>query len=104
MAGQGFSDADNQAPLYFKPTQEMLEEFSYLGTQKAFEIVVRTRTGSRKCAKSFAPARGDLSASIEGSAEDLQRICYTHAREPSTATPFQRRSRTALRRSFTDHP
>ena len=40
MAGMGFKDADNQAPLYLKTTDEMLEEFSYLGEDRAMEVVV----------------------------------------------------------------
>lgn len=82
MAGQGFSDADNQAPLYFKPTQEMLEEFSYLGSQKAFEVVVENPNRIASECEDIRPVpEGTYPPSIEGSAEDLQRICNTHARE-----------------------
>ncbi|MBE6930153.1 MAG: PolC-type DNA polymerase III [Ruminococcaceae bacterium] len=82
MAGQGFSDADEQAPLYFKTTDEMLEEFSYLGQDKAYEVVVENPNKIAQMCERIRPVPdGAFPPSIEGSAEELQNIVYTKARE-----------------------
>ncbi|MBP0980960.1 MAG: PHP domain-containing protein, partial [Oscillospiraceae bacterium] len=80
MAGLGFDDADNQAPLYFKTTDEMLEEFSYLGKEKAFEIVVTNPNNIADMVDSIKPIPdGTYPPSIEGSDEELQRLCWERA-------------------------
>ncbi len=82
MSGKGFDDADNQAPLYFRTTDEMLEEFSYLGSGKAEEVVV---TNPRKIAEmvdKISPIRaGKFPPVIENSDTDLRNICYNRAHE-----------------------
>lgn len=77
MAGQGFKDSDDQAPLYLRTTEEMLAEFQYLGVNKAEEVVVtNTRKISDMCEK-ISPVRPDKCAPvIENSDETLRSICY----------------------------
>ena len=80
MAGQGFKDSDDQAPLYLRTTEEMLKEFEYLGPNKAEEVVIKnTRKIADMCEK-ISPVRPDKCPPIiENSDEDLRNICYDKA-------------------------
>ncbi len=82
MAGQGFSDADQQAPLYLRTTEEMLKEFEYLGPDKAEEVVItNTRMIADMC-EWISPVRPDKCPPvIENSDETLRKICYDKAHE-----------------------
>lgn len=82
MAGQGFSDSDEQAPLYLRTTEEMLKEFEYLGPDKAEEVVItNTRMIADMCEK-IEPVRPDKCPPvIEDSDETLRKICYDKAHE-----------------------
>ncbi len=82
MTGQGFSDADEQAPLYLRTTEEMLAEFEYLGPDKAEEVVIKnTRLICDMCER-IAPVRPDKCPPvIENSDETLRKICYDRAHE-----------------------
>ncbi len=82
MAGKGFDDADNQAPLYLHTTEEMLEEFSYLGSDKAYEIVVTNTNRIADMCDTIAPVRPDKCPPvIADSDKTLTKICYDKAHE-----------------------
>ena len=82
MAGQGFPDADDQAPLYLRTTEEMLEEFAYLGSDKAEEIVIANTNLIADMIESMSPVRPDKCPPvIENSDQLLTDICYNRAHE-----------------------
>ncbi len=81
MGGQGFTDADNQPPLYFKTTEEMLREFSYLGTETAREVVVDAPRRIAESIEHIIPIPdGTYPPIIEGSDTELREMCYAKAR------------------------
>lgn len=82
MAGQGFTDADRQAPLYFRTTEEMLAEFSYLGEETAKEIVVDNPNKIADKIDIIQPfPNGTYQPSIPGSEEQLREICWAKAKD-----------------------
>ncbi len=82
MKGQGFDDADNQAPLYLHTTDEMLDEFGYLGRDKAIEVVITNTNAIADQIETMSPVRPDKCPPvIENSDQILTNICYTRAHE-----------------------
>lgn len=80
MAGKGFKDADDQAPLYLRTTEEMLKEFAYLGSTKAEEVVITNPNKIADMCEKIFPVRPDKCPPvIENSDQMLRDICYTKA-------------------------
>ena len=82
LAGNGYADADTQPPLYLRTTEEMLQEFSYLGAEKAEEIVITNTNMIADMCDKIWPVRPDKCPPvIENSDEILTKICYDKAHE-----------------------
>ena len=81
-AGQGYDDADNQAPLYLRTTEEMLQEFSYLGEEKAYEVVVTNTNKISDMCEQISPISPEkCPPHIPGCEEDIKNIAYEKAHE-----------------------
>ena len=82
QAGQGYDDADNQAPLYLRTTNEMLEEFEYLGMDKAYEVVVTNTNKVADMCEQISPISPEkCPPHIPGCEETIKQIAYDKAHE-----------------------
>ena len=82
MAGQGYEDADEQAPLYLRTTEEMLKEFEYLGEEKAYEVVVTNTNKVADMCERISPISPEkCPPHIEGCEQTIKDIAYSKAYE-----------------------
>jgi len=80
QAGQGYSDAEKQAPLFLRTTEEMLEEFSYLGEETAYEVVVKNTGIVADWTENILPIpEGTYPPFIEGAEEDIKNMSISKA-------------------------
>ena len=82
MAGQGYDDADEQAPLYLRTTEEMLKEFEYLGEEKAYEVVVTNTNKIADICEKISPISPEkCPPHIDGCEQTIKDIAYNKAHE-----------------------
>lgn len=82
QSGQGYSDCDNQAPLYLRTTEEMLLEFSYLDPDTAYKVVVENTNKINEMIETVRPIpKGNYPPDIEGADTELRDICYRRTKE-----------------------
>lgn len=82
LAGMGFKDSENQAPLYFRTTKEMLDEFAYLGEEKAKEVVITNTNMIADMIEVVRPIpKGTFTPKIDGSEDELVKITHDKAYE-----------------------
>lgn len=82
MSGQGYTDADRQAPLHMRTTDEMLAEFSYLGDKKAYEVVVENTNLIADMTDAIIPIPlGTYPPNIDGAEREIEQLAYRRAHE-----------------------
>ena len=82
MAGQGYKDAESSEGLYFRTTNEMMEEFAYLGEETAYKVVIENTNLIADMIEPLMPVpKGKFPPKIDGAEDYLRKVC----RERSTA-------------------